>query len=316
MPAHRRDISLTQLTYFVAAAEHRSMTAAADELFIAQSAISTAISHLEQQLGVQLLIRQRAKGLQLTAAGDDFLRRARQILASVDDAVQSLHAESLTGTVHVGCFRTLAPFFLPTVVRELGERAPDLHVDVTEMTADQVRDNLLSHACEVVLTYDLGQETDVRFEALTTVPLYATVARTHPLAERTSVSLVELADEPFVLLDLPRSREYFLNTFHDHGLQPNVRYRFESYEAVRAMVAMGHGFTLLNQRPKTGSTYSGGSLYHIPVEESTGALDISLAWPADGTLPTRRARLFAEVCRDVVRAAAAEDPPRSAPEQG
>lgn len=307
MTIRRRDISLTQLAYFVASAERGSMTAAAEELFIAQSAISTAISHLEQQLGVQLLIRQRAKGLQLTAAGEDFLQRARQILAELDDAVASVHSESLSGRVSVGCFRTLAPFFLPTLVRDLGERAPGLHVDVTELTADEVAPALAAHRIEVALTYDLGLDATVRLETLAQVPLYAAVAQDHPLAGRDAVSLAELATEPLVLLDLPLSRDYFLRTFTDHGLQPTVRYRFESYEAVRAMVAMGHGFTLLNQQPKIESTYSGGSLYHIPIVEQTRSLDIVLAWNDDGALPTRRARAFAEACRAVIAGSTASN---------
>ncbi len=300
MSTRRRDISLTQLTYFAAAAEHGSMTAAADELFIAQSAISAAITHLEHQLGVQLLIRQRAKGLQLTAAGEHFLQRARQILAELDDAVASVHSESLTGRVGVGCFRTLAPFFLPMLVRDLGERAPGLYVDVTELTADEVAPALAAHRIEVALTYDLGLEATVRLERLATVSLYAAVAQHHRLAGRESVSLAELAEEPLVLLDLPLSRDYFLRTFTDHGLQPSIRYRFESYEAVRAMVAMGLGFTLLNQQPKIESTYAGGSLYHIPILEPTPSLDIVLAWNDDGALPTRRARAFADTCRAAI----------------
>ncbi|PWH07412.1 LysR family transcriptional regulator [Brachybacterium endophyticum] len=300
MPTSRRDISLTQLTYFVAAAEHGSMTAAAEELLIAQSAISTAITHLEHQLGIQLMIRQRAKGLQLTAAGEDFLQRSRRILAEVDETVAALHSESLTGKVSVGCFRTLAPFFLPTLVRDLGERAPKLHVGITELTADEVAPALAAHRIEVALTYDLGLDATLRLERLAQVPLYAAVAQHHPLAHRESVSLAELAKEPLVLLDLPLSRDYFLRTFTNHGLQPTVRYRFESYEAVRAMVAMGHGFTLLNQQPKIDSTYSGGSLYHIPILEPTRSLDIVLAWNGEGAVPTRRARAFADTCRDVI----------------
>ena len=62
----RHEITLTQLRYFAAAAERRSMTEAARELFVAQSAVSAAIGQLEQQVGTQLFIRQRSKGLVLT----------------------------------------------------------------------------------------------------------------------------------------------------------------------------------------------------------------------------------------------------------
>ena len=67
----RPDVTLTQLRYFVKAATYSSMTKAADELHIAQSAVSAAISQLEQQIGTQLFIRHRARGLALTAAGEE-----------------------------------------------------------------------------------------------------------------------------------------------------------------------------------------------------------------------------------------------------
>jgi DNA-binding transcriptional LysR family regulator len=293
----RRDISLTQLTYFVEAAEHGSMTAAADELRVAQSAVSTSVANLEQSLGVQLLIRRRAKGLQLTAAGSELLARARVILAGVDDALDALRPDSLSGRISVGCFRTLAPFYLPSILRGLGEEHPELRVDVTELTVEQVSCSLLDHSIEIALTYRLGFGPEIRCDTLASVPMYAAVSREHPLAARETVSLSELVDEPMVLLDLPVSRDYFLRAFTDHGLRPSVRYRFGNYEAVRAMVATGHGFTLLNQQPRVGYTYSGSQLHHLRIEEPTAALDLVLAWADGFEVPTRKAELFAEQCR-------------------
>lgn len=299
----RRDLSLTQLTYFVAAAETGSMTAAADEHFVAQSAISTSIANLEQALGVQLLIRRRAKGLQLTAAGSDLLMRARSILAAVDDAVGAVRPESVSGRVNVGFFRTLVPFYLPTIIRGLGLDHPEMHVEVSELTADQVGEALSRNAIELALCYDLGLGPDVHQEVLSTVPLYAAVSQSHPLASQESVSLQELAEEPMVLLDLPISRDYFLQAFTDYGLRPWVRYQFANFEAVRAMVANGHGFTLLNQQPKAGYTYSGTRLHHLRIVEKTRPLAIVLAWPMATEALTRKGELFAERCRKAVAAA-------------
>lgn len=296
-PSTRRDPTLTQLSYFVVAAESGSMTAAADELFVAQSAISTSIGNLEHVLGVQLLVRRRAKGLQLTAEGQELLTRARIILAAVDDAVGALRPESVSGGVNVGCFRTLAPFYLPSIIRELGDEFPELQVDVTELTADQVGEALRGHAIAIALTYDLGLSPEVQREVLTSVPLYAAVSQSHPLASRESVSLAELADQPMVLLDMPLSRDYFLQAFTDHGFRPRVRYRFGSFETVRVMVADGHGFTLLNQQPKVAYTYPGTQLHHLRIQEKTRPLEIVLAWLSGAEMPTRKGQLFAEQCR-------------------
>ncbi|MGO2658154.1 LysR family transcriptional regulator [Mycetocola reblochoni] len=302
----RNDISLTQLRYFVAAAENASMTWAADELFVAQSAVSTAISNLEASVGVQLLIRRRAKGLQLTAAGADFLARARGILSSVDDAVSVLRPENTAGRISIGCFRTLAPFYLPPIISALADEHPELQVDVAEMSADMVGPALAEQSIELALSYDLGLGPEVEQEVLAEVPLYAAVSVDHPLAAREEVSLAELAEEPMVLLDMPVSRDYFLQWFSRAGVRPLVRYRFASFEAVRAMVASGHGFTLLNQQPKVASTYSGAQLHRLRLRDAIPPLRLVLASQRRTEEPTSKAKLFAEQCRRTAAALAVD----------
>jgi DNA-binding transcriptional LysR family regulator len=295
----RRDITLTQLTYFVEAAETGSMTAAADELRVAQSAISTSIGNLEHSLGTRLFVRRRAKGLMLTAAGAELLGRARSILASVDDALDALSPDGFAGSLRVGCFRTLVPFYLPSILEGFDTQYPDLSLDVTELTLDRVRESLMDHSVEAALTYDLGLGPEIRSEVLATVPVYAAVGQEHALAHRESVSLHELIHEPMVLLDLPVSRDYFLRVFTDHGLRPTVRYRFFDYEGVRAMVAAGRGFTLLNQQPKVDYTYSGTQLRHLRIQEPTPALNLVVA-RLDADVVTHKYEVFLEHCRRAV----------------
>ena len=124
--AHARpDVTLTQLRYFVKAATYSSMTKAADELHIAQSAVSAAVSQLEQQIGTQLFIRHRARGLALTAAGEEMLRDTRALLAHLDEVLDgaSGRVDQVRGTVRLACFVTLTPFVLPRLLSDLGDRA-------------------------------------------------------------------------------------------------------------------------------------------------------------------------------------------------
>lgn len=296
-PPTRSDVSLAQLRYFVEAAEQGSMTGAAEELFVAQSAVSTSIANLEAAVGAQLLIRRRAKGLTVTAQGSELLVRARSILAAVDDAVAAMRPENTAGRVNVGCFRTLAPFHLPSIISGLEIDYPELQVEVLELSGERVAEALTDQSIEIALTYDLGLGPEIQREVLAQVPLYVTVGSQHPLASREEVSLAELVDEPMVLLDMPVSRDYFLQAFTDHGLRPSVRYRFANYEAVRAMVASGHGFTLLNQQPKLSVTYAGGELHRLRIVEPVRALDLVLARLNVAEQPTRKAQLFAAQAR-------------------
>ena len=304
-PSAARDLSLTQLAYFVAAAEHGSMTQAAASLFVAQSAVSTSIGNLEASLGTKLFLRRRTKGLLLTASGAELLTRARGIIAAVEEAVDALRPESVSGRLETACFSTLAPFYLPEVLQTMAEEYPELSLHVRDLGADGINEALTSHAIEVALTYDLGLDPGLQLERLATVPLYAAVATSHPLASRTEVSLAELATEPMVLLDMPVSRDYFLGAFLERGLTPVVGHRFASFEAVRAMVAREHGFTLLHQKPALDHTYDGRMLHTMAITDQVPGLDIVLA--TAGPTLSRRARAFTEHCRRAVQ------PPASPP---
>lgn len=295
-----RDISLTQLVYFTRCAELSSMTEAAASLHVAQSAVSTSIGNLEHRLGRPLFIRRRAKGLVLTAAGETFLVRARRILADIDDAMASVDPAHVSGKLRIGVFPTLAPFYLPGIAQRLAQAHPGIDPEFVELGADEIEPALADHAVEVVLTYDLGLVASLYRERLRETPPYAAVAPEHPLAGRDKVYVFELANEPMVLLDLPSSRDYFTGIFTRRGLAPVIRHRFSSFEAVRAMVARGHGFTLLNQRPAHDLTYDGGRLVIIELAEDAGSLDIVLVSAQPMNTLSRRAQAFVAQCRAVV----------------
>ena len=299
--------TLTQLDYFVRAAELGSMTEAANSLYVAQSAISMAITHLERALGTQLFVRNRSKGLQLTATGEGLLTRARIILGAVDDTLDAFRPDVLTGPLHAACYPTLAPFFLPQIILDLTTAHPGIEPNIRECFADEIVRALGSRAVDIALTYDLGLGDGISKEHLATAPLYVAVAEGHPLTRRGRLSLSELAREPMILLDLPFSRDYFTEIFTSRGLVPNVCYRFASFEAVRAMVARGHGFALLHQRPAVGRAYDGGRVTALPIEDPVPGLDIVLACRESEPL-SRKAETFAHHCRQALRAAIAGAP--------
>jgi DNA-binding transcriptional LysR family regulator len=296
----RPDVTLTQLRYFVKAATYSSMTKAADDLHIAQSAVSAAISQLEQQIGTQLFIRHRARGLALTSAGEDMLRDTRALLAHLDEVLDgaSGHVDQVRGTVRLACFITLTPFVLPRLLSDLGARHPDLEVEVIETSADAMRTVLRNGTAELALTYDLALGQGLETERLGVADPYVALPPDHRLAHRKSIRLTELTDEPMVLLDLPDSRDYFESMLTDAGVKPLVRYRSANYETVRALVARGHGFSILNQLPAHGQTYDGGKVSAVPIRDDVPGLPVVLA-RQQNVRATARARAVAAAARDV-----------------
>lgn len=300
--SRRPDVTLTQLRYFVRAATHGSMTNAAAELRVAQSAVSAAVAQLERQVGTQLFIRQRARGLVLTAAGEELLSDARAVLAHVDEVLDSARGrgEELRGSIRIACFVTLAPFVVPELLADLADHHPGIEVEVVEAEAESLVTALRTGAVEIALSYDLGLAPEIDRQVVAEVEPYVILPPEHRLAGRARVHLADLAHEPMVLLDLPHSRDYFQHILTSAGVTPTVRYRSASYETVRGLVARGHGYSILNQRPVEDVTYGGGRVLPRPIADELPALSIVIA-RLSTVRTTARARAVAARARAVLQ---------------
>ncbi|GEB48986.1 LysR family transcriptional regulator [Streptomyces cacaoi] len=283
--------TLVQLRYFLIAAERGSMTEASAELHIAQSAVSAAIYNLERDLQVQLFIRRRGRGLTLTPAGERLQQQARDLLVRARELEREARGdgETISGPVAVGCFVTLAPSYLPPLFTECTARYPGIEIDVVEAETDQLVHALSAGRIDFALTYGLGlaAEPALSSETIARAPAYVIVSADHPLAGQGSVRLAELSTEPLVLLDLPHSRDYFRSLVAATGTAPDVRYRTQSYETVRSLVARGLGFSVLNQRPATSQTYGGGEIAELELRDGSPALEVKLASMAGMTQSAR-----------------------------
>ncbi|WP_142848412.1 LysR family transcriptional regulator [Telmatospirillum sp. J64-1] len=263
------NLSLRALSYFVAAAEESSVTAAAQRLNISQPSISAAVAQLEQQLSVQLFIRHHAKGLSLTPSGQRVLNEARALLKHAEEFRVSagMLGEGLQGNVELGCFSTLAPIIIPGLLSALGSQLPGITLTVSEGNQEEMLEGILSGRIELALTYDLAVTDEFHTQLLAEFPPQVVVARSHPLAQRKSVRLAEIASEPFILLDLPHSRNYFTGLFHQCGVEPRIQHQSKSYELVRGLVGRGLGFSILNVTPRLNMTYDGKEIVILPIEE-------------------------------------------------
>lgn len=251
--------SLRQLRYFTVTAETLSFTAAARVLHISQPSISTALSDLEASLGVQLFVRHHASGLSLTGAGRDMLGLARNLLKEAEE-FQSVAREldgGMSGTIALGCLVSLAPPLLPGLISRFTKLHGGISFQPNEADQDALFRGLYDGSLDVALTYNLDIGSDMIFTPLLPLPPYAILPRKHRLARAKTVDLVDLLDEPYVMLDLPHSREYFAALFDPLGRRPVPTYRSAQPEVVRGMVANGLGFSILNFPLQSSRTVDG-----------------------------------------------------------
>lgn len=290
--------TLTQLRYFASAAERLSMTQASQALNVSQSAVSTAVAQLERELGVQLLIRHHARGLTLTAAGRAFHQELRGFLAhSLDLAEVARRAGgSLSGELMMGCFSTIGPFELPQLLLAYQTEHPQVDVSIIEAEHAVLKQILRAGRCELALMYGYDLDEDLDSLVVYQVAPYVLIGAEHRLAKRKAVSLSELADEPMVILDLPHTADYMRSIMALTGVTPRIRHRTTGYETVRAMVAHGHGFAILNQRPAHDLTYGGGKVVALKIRDEVRPLSVVVA-TMRGVRLTARARAMVQTCR-------------------
>ncbi len=264
------NLSLRQLRYVVAAADSGHVTDAAKRLNVSQPSISSAIAELEAEIGVPIFIRHHARGVTLTPVGERVVNEARLLLKHAQDFTQNAieHGDALKGEIAVGCFLTLAIRFMPGLLAGFAQKYPGITVRLQEGDQEEMISTMLAGRIELALAYSLAVPDEIDAEPLIDLPPYAIVAANHPLAKRKSVSLKELGDEPFILLDLPYSRDYFFGLFRAVGLEPRIVFRSRSQELIRGLVAHGHGFAIQNAIPATTIAYDGNSIAVLALEEA------------------------------------------------
>lgn len=300
--------TLRQLEYFIACAELGSMRAASEQVHLTQSAISTAIADFEKSLGVQLLIR-HTRGISLTEAGRRVLADARRLIGSVDDLHASAReiGEALTGGLRVGCYSTLAPTLLPRVVADFTAAHPEVELDIIEGSHTSLEEELRAGRCELALGYDyqasgMPVPQDLEAHIVRSAPPHLVLPSGHKLAGRKRVFLRDVVDEPFILFDLAPGGDYFLNMFHQVGLEPNVRFRTQSFETARSLVARGLGYTILTQETSVTESYEGRGIVTKRLEDKLPEINVVLLQLA-AVRPTRRAEAFAQQCVQSLSAA-------------
>ena len=242
-------MELRQLRSAVAIARRLSFTAAADELAVAQPALSQQIAALERELGVRLFDRTNRR-VALTDAGRAFVARAERVIADVDAAAQemSAYAGGLRGRVVLGTYQSFAEYTLPKLLGRFHAEHPGIEIALREGMADALLAALQAGTLDVFIG-DVGA-SNVGGQAFRVEPLYEdelviAVAARHRLAARATVRIDELRDEPFVIFRPGSTMTNRLNRLaRDVGFAPRVAFESEDSLTVRSLVAEGLGVAL------------------------------------------------------------------------
>lgn len=217
------------------------------------SAVSAQLREYQRALGMQLLVKD-GRGLRLTATGRYLVDRTDQLVTqweSIRSAALTA-GDQTTQAFGIGGFSTAASSLLAPLAAYLKQSQPDVNVHVVEAPPARCFDLLIAEridlAVVIAMQADVQVDDDPRFEQLALLddPLDVMVAASHPVAQRSSVTLEELAKEDWIT-DAPGSsyRALFTAAFTAVGITPKITHEIAEWETAMALVETGVGIGLV-----------------------------------------------------------------------
>jgi len=240
-------ITLKQLRYLTALAQHRHFGRAADACAITQPALSMQIRALERDLGV-VLVERRPGDVMLTETGLELARRGETVLAGAHDLADfaRLRSSPLTGALALGIIPTLAPYVLPKVLPALQRQYPDLRVELRETQTKILVDELMRGSLDVLMLALPILEVETATAALFEDPFLLAVPKDDPRPEGAIVSADDIDLARLILLEEGHClRDQALAFCAGDRRDKSFGLGATSLATVLQMVANGHGVTLL-----------------------------------------------------------------------
>jgi DNA-binding transcriptional LysR family regulator len=294
-------MELKHLTSFIAVAEQLSFVRAADRLYLSQPALTGQIQRLEEELGVQLLARNR-RSVKLTDAGKVFLVEARATLSRARQAADRAQkaARGEIGRLRIGFVSSAALEIVPTIVVAFRKQYPEVTLDLMNLrTVSQVK-KLISKNLDIgFLRLPLSNE-QLRATVIHREPFLLVLPKGHPRARDKQVHIAHLRDERFVAYGRRWAPGFFDSVIQmclKEGFSPNiVQETGEMYTAI-ALIAAGAGIAIL---PRSVVLAQSKNIVMKPLAGKVPVSEIAIATRAGNSSLIVRSfiELAAEKCGD------------------
>lgn len=290
-------MDLRQLRVFVKVAQLESFTRAAEQLHIAQPAVSISIRKLEEELELTLLNRQE-KRVTLTAEGETLLPHAKQILENCSAAeAEMAELRGLgCGEVRVGIPPMMSSYYFPLIIRDFRERYPNLKLSVSGEGAARIQ-SMISRG-EIDMGVIAGHKVPEGLECqhFLREEIVACVPGDHPLAERETIPFSDYLKEPLIVF----KQGYYMRELMDDmveqcKLKPKVVFETNLFSLVRSLVKERLGIStflrrVISEEPELAAVSFDPPLY----------LDLAISWKANRYL-SRANRAFIDFLLESTR---------------
>lgn len=291
-------MDIRQLRYFVAVAEEKNFSRAAERLHVSQPPLSTQVKALEGELGVELF-RRSNRGVALTVAGQLFYDEVRIVLRRLEQA--RLKAQSAgrgdIGLLAVGFVSIVDYGVLPPTLKRFRAQFPGVEVELHEFTTDAQIKEIRAGRLDLGIGIGPVEEPDLAFEAIWREKLVLAAPAGHPLLRREGpVSLAALANESFVIT--PRDvasglHDLILETCREQGFTPRITQRARQMQTIISLVASGMGFALV---PESVRNLQRSGVEYRSLRGASARIELGILRPRDDANPP--AEHFTAVLKD------------------
>ena len=273
-------MELRQIRHFIAVAEHENFTRAAQSMHIVQSALSTSIRQLEEELGTALFIRS-TRNVRLTLAGKRFLHYAQSIGDTVDQATQEIAAMVAlrTGRLSIGTVQSVPPFIdLPLLLETFIHRFPDFDVKLCQGSSEKLNEKIQRQSIDLAImpVEEVSEMLASRIIACDEIVLaFAADASEFTSIER-SLSMAELSQYSFIDFEPGQgTRKVNDSCFMQQNLTRKVTFEVSDLETLVSLVERKMGVALL---PEQVVKARGTRLRYCRIHDIDACWELAVAW--------------------------------------
>lgn len=300
-------MELRHLRYYIIVAEQLHFGRAAKLLNISQPPLSNQIKNLEEEIGVQLLIRNN-KEVRITPAGQHFLEAARTCIATLDKEIAFTQriAQGKEGSISIGFSGTMSFHLIPSIVKDFKRSHPGIDIRLQQLTTHNQIVGLIHGTIDV--GFLVSPVSDKRIDNITILEEHfvACLPKSHSLATTNQeVDVSKLSNENWVMTPREAGHGYYdaiMALCKEHGFKPNVIQTAQEQQTLVALVAAEMGVTLL---PHSATYIKNDHVVYKSINSDVQKVS-SMAW--NSNLLTDTARFFIQYIESKINEGTIEKP--------
>lgn len=270
-------MNIEQLRYVCMVAKTKSITIAAENMFVTQQTISKAINKLEEELGTTLMIRSH-KGVQLTETGTVFVEHANKIVRDFQhlyDITRTPDMSELSGKVQVYCTSYMSQILGHKLIVELLREHPKIQISLKEMLSAEVLELMKNEVDGIGIVPMVNDNSGVGrkeelsrwldIEPLCRDSLVALVSEKSPLAKRESITLKELTKQPIAWGECFHMADILLE---DYEVEANVMLRSNNVNLQQSTIKEDMAVSFATEMIVNGGSYNTAGMKILPIKDN------------------------------------------------